>query len=109
MPFQWSVVVGFVPDCSSSLEMTYPVQNIVFNEGPDNNVALVELMQGPELSEYINLVQFNMYNYDFVPDTQCSVVGWDTENGTCKCLLALVIITYIIFITHKSSLDESVI
>ncbi|KAI7803020.1 serine protease hepsin-like [Triplophysa rosa] len=80
MPFQWSVVVGLVKGCS--LEMTFPVQKIVFNEGSDNNVALVELMQGPELSDYINVVAFNMFYHDFMPDTQCTVVGWNTGNGT---------------------------
>lgn len=93
MPFQWSVVVGLDRNCS--LEMTLHVQNIVFNEGPDNNVALVELMFGPELSENINVVDFNMYNHEFMPGTQCSVVGWDTGNGPCECLFALVTVILI--------------
>ncbi|KAA0705511.1 Polyserase-2 [Triplophysa tibetana] len=87
MPSQWSVVVGLDRDCSQ--EMTLHVQNIVFNDGPDNNVALVELMNEPDLSEHISLVDFNMYNHDFMPGTQCSVVGWDTGNGPSPGLEAI--------------------
>lgn len=87
MPFQWSVVVGFVPwDCSGDLEKTYPVLKISINEDSGSNVAIVELLYGPEMSNYINVVTFNMFNYDFPPGTQCTVVGWNPGNGSCECL-----------------------
>ncbi|XP_051987444.1 polyserase-2-like [Xyrauchen texanus] len=87
-PYEWTVVLGFVPwDCSSSLEVSVNVANIVYDHSSGNNVALVELAITPELSDYINIVNVDMYNLDFGPGSQCTVVGWNTGNETSKQFL----------------------
>ncbi|XP_051994638.1 polyserase-2-like isoform X2 [Xyrauchen texanus] len=81
--YAWTVVLGFDPwDCSNSLEVSVGVANIIYDFPAGNNVALVELTSPPILSDYIDLVTVDIYNLHFGPGTQCTVVGWNSGNGT---------------------------
>lgn len=77
----WEVVLNVVqPDCSS-MPIATDVANVFFDDILGNGVALLQLTQ--PFSQVANL-PVNTYDLSFGPGTQCSVIGWDSEAGTCE-------------------------
>lgn len=77
----WEVVLNVVQWDCSSMPIATDVANVFFDDILGNGVALLQLSH--PFSQVANL-PVDMYNLNFGPGTQCSVIGWDSNSFTCE-------------------------